>query len=54
LREVSGTAVCSKVLTARGGVNGAVEQYMLYSLDGLATWAGHLFRRVLGKEPLSV
>ena len=54
--EDSGAAVRSEMLAAHGGasVYRAVEQYVLYSLDWLAAWAGHLFLCVLGEEPLRV
>jgi hypothetical protein len=42
------------MLAPHGGVYKAVKQYVLYGLDWLVTWAGHLFRCVLGKEPLCV
>ena len=52
--EVLGTAVCSEVLLAHGGINGAVKQHMLYSLDRLTARASHLFLHVLGEETLHV
>jgi hypothetical protein len=47
-------AADSKMSAARGGEKGALEEYMFYGLEGLATLASYLFWGVLREEPLCV
>lgn len=54
LWKASQAAVRSEVLSARGVVDWAFHDDVFYALDWLATWAGNLFRCVLGEEALGV
>ena len=54
LCEVSGAAISSEVLVARGGIIGEFEQQVLNCLYRFPTWACDLFRCVLVVEALGI